>query len=94
MSGQQFPSDAYKTIFSAASINAGESRETRNVLLSYFGRANYAFASKYLVSASLRIDGSSRFGANQRYGYFPAASVGWVLTEESFLKDQKVLSFL
>ena len=94
VSGQQFPSDAYKTIFSSASINAGVSSESRNVLLSYFGRANYAFASKYLVSASLRVDGSSRFGSNQRYGYFPAASIGWVLTEESFLKDQKVLSFL
>ena len=94
VTGQQFPSDNYKTIVSSALINGGISRETRNTLLSYFGRANYAFANKYLVSASLRVDGSSRFGVNQRYGYFPAASVGWVLTEESFLKDQKVLSFL
>ena len=43
---------------------------------------------------SARTDGSSRFGANNRYGFFPAASVGWVVTEESFLKDQKILSFL
>ncbi|WP_051718626.1 SusC/RagA family TonB-linked outer membrane protein [Hymenobacter sp. IS2118] len=94
VSGQQFASDAYKTITSAASINAGSSNETRNTLLSYFGRGNFAFANKYLVSASLRVDGSSRFGDNQRYGYFPAASVGWVITEESFLQDQNVLSFL
>ncbi|MBD2768204.1 TonB-dependent receptor [Hymenobacter sp. BT664] len=94
VTGQQFPSDNYKTIFNSALITAGSSRETSNTLLSYFGRANYAFANKYLVSASLRIDGSSRFGVNKRYGYFPAASLGWVVTEESFLKDQQVLSFL
>ncbi|WP_310397055.1 TonB-dependent receptor [Hymenobacter sp.] len=94
VSGQQFPSELFKTIVSSASINSGLSNESRNTLLSYFGRTNYAFANKYLVSASLRVDGSSRFGANQKYGYFPAASVGWVLTEESFLQDQNVLSFL
>lgn len=94
VSGQQFPSDAYKTIVSAASINAGSSSETSSSLLSYFGRANYAFASKYLVSASFRIDGSSRFGKNNKYGFFPAASVGWVVTEESSLQNQQVLSFL
>ncbi|AHJ98731.1 SusC/RagA family TonB-linked outer membrane protein [Hymenobacter swuensis] len=94
VSGQQFPSDSYRTIFNSALITAGSSRETGSSLVSYFGRANYSFANKYLVSASLRADGSSRFGANNRFGYFPAASVGWVLTEESFLSDQKVLSFL
>ncbi|GAA3999419.1 TonB-dependent receptor [Hymenobacter fastidiosus] len=94
VTGQQFPSDSYKTILNAASITGGSSSETGNTLLSYFGRANYAFASKYLVNASLRIDGSSRFGDNNKYGYFPAGSVGWVVTEESFLQDQKVLSFL
>ena len=94
VTGQQFASDAYKTIFNAALINGGSSRESRNVLVSYFGRANYAFANKYLLNASLRVDGSSRFGVNNRFGYFPAASVGWVVTEESFLKNQRLLSLL
>ncbi|MBG8552586.1 SusC/RagA family TonB-linked outer membrane protein [Hymenobacter guriensis] len=94
VSGQQFPSDSYKSIASAGLINAGSSSESASSLLSYFGRANYAFDSKYLVSLSARVDGSSRFGANNRYGFFPAASIGWVVTEEAFLQDQKVLSFL
>ncbi|MBC6990480.1 MULTISPECIES: SusC/RagA family TonB-linked outer membrane protein [Hymenobacter] len=94
VSGQQFPSDAYTKISGAAIINAGSTNETSSALLSYFGRVNYAFANKYLVSASFRADGSSRFGVNKRYGYFPAASVGWVITEEDFMKDQTILSFL
>jgi TonB-linked SusC/RagA family outer membrane protein len=57
-----------------------------NSLLSFFGKANYSFDNRYLLSVTLRRDGSSRFGANHRYGYFPAASVGWRLSEESFFK--------
>jgi TonB-linked SusC/RagA family outer membrane protein len=62
--------------------------------LSYFLRLNYKFADKYLLSSSARIDGSSRFGANSRYGFFPSVSLGWVLTEEGFLKNNNTLSFL
>ncbi|ALW85473.1 SusC/RagA family TonB-linked outer membrane protein [Hymenobacter sedentarius] len=92
--GSQFASDAYRTIVNAATFNNGVSSGTSNSLLSYFARLNYSFAGKYLLGLSARADGSSRFGANHRYGFFPAASAGWVVTEESFLKDQKVLSFL
>jgi len=53
--------------------------------LSYFGRISYNYDQKYMVNVSLRRDGSSRFGKNNRYGYFPAASVGWVITRENFL---------
>ncbi|WP_345058392.1 TonB-dependent receptor [Hymenobacter glaciei] len=94
VSGTQFASDAYRTLSNAATYTAGSSSSTSNALLSYFGRVNYGFANKYLLGLSARVDGSSRFGANQRYGFFPAASLGWVVTEEAFLKDQKVLSFL
>ena len=94
VSGTQFASDAYRTLGNAATYTTGGSFSTSNSLLSYFGRLNYAYANKYLLGLSARIDGSSRFGVNQRYGFFPAASVGWVVTEEAFLKDQKVLSFL
>ena len=94
VSGTQFPSDAYRTIANAATFTSGSSASTSNALNSYFARLNYTFASKYLVGLSARIDGSSRFGQNKRYGFFPAASAGWIVTEESFLKDQKVLSFL
>ena len=94
VSGQQFPSDAYKFITAAALINAGSSTEREATLNSYFGRVNYAFNAKYLLSVSARVDGSSCFGKNNRYGFFPAASAGWIITDESFLKDQQVLSFL
>jgi TonB-linked SusC/RagA family outer membrane protein len=54
-------------------------------LLSFFGRANYNYKEKYLFTATLRRDGSSNFGPNNRYGTFPSVAVGWVLTEESFI---------
>lgn len=63
-------------------------------LVSYIGRLNYDFKGKYLLSASLRRDGSSRFGANNRWGTFPAMSVGWILSEEDFLKDSSSISSL
>jgi TonB-linked SusC/RagA family outer membrane protein len=94
VSGQQFPSDAYKTIASAAVINAGSSTQTASSLVSYFARTNYAYKNKYLLSASVRADGSSNFGANNRYGYFPGGSVGWVLSEEEFMKKFSSLSNL
>lgn len=62
--------------------------------ISYFGRLNYMFMKRYIAQASLRIDGSSRFGSNNRYGYFPTFAVGWIVTEEDFLKDNKYLTFL
>jgi TonB-linked SusC/RagA family outer membrane protein len=92
--GQQFASDSYKKVTSAASITAGTSTETEFAFVSYFARANYKFNDKYLLSLSGRSDGSSRFGSNNQYGFFPAASVGWIITEESFLTDNSVIEFL
>ncbi len=62
--------------------------------VSFFGRVNYAFKDRYLVEASLRSDGSSRFGFENRWATFPAASVGWVASEEEFLKNSSFLNFL
>ncbi|AYL95634.1 SusC/RagA family TonB-linked outer membrane protein [Mucilaginibacter celer] len=67
---------------------------TANSLLSFFGKVNYVYANKYLLSGTLRRDGSSRFGANNRYGYFPAGSAGWRISQEPFLKDSKIVSDL
>lgn len=92
--GEQFPSDELKTLASAALITGGTSTEDAYSFLSYFGRARYNFDRKYLLNASARVDGSSRFGANQRYAFFPAFSAGWVASEESFLEDNNTLSFL
>lgn len=70
-------------------INNGQTRsakgsEFKNALSSYFGRINYSFDDRYLLSASLRRDGSSRFAPANKFGYFPAASVGWKISNESF----------
>lgn len=57
---------------------------TENKLLSYFGNVNYAYKDKYLASATIRYDGSSRFGENNVFGFFPAVSLGWVLSKEDY----------
>ena len=62
--------------------------------VSYFGRLNYAFKDRYLFEASLRTDGSSRFGPGNRWATFPGASVGWVISEENFLKNSNIVNFL
>ncbi|MCU0352296.1 MAG: TonB-dependent receptor [Cytophagales bacterium] len=92
--GRQFPNEAYRMIQSAAQKTDGFSRESNFRFDSYFVRANYKFGDRYLLSVSGRIDGSSRFGRNNRYGFFPAASAGWIVTGEEFLKNNAVLSFL
>lgn len=92
--GMKFPLDALKTLVSAADITGGESSFTNFSFLSYFARTNYKFKNKYLFTASGRIDGSSRFGDNSKYGFFPAASAGWILSEEDFLRGNKSLSLL
>lgn len=62
--------------------------------LSYFSRVNYQYKDKYLFAATMRADASSRFGENNLWGYFPSASAGWIISEEDFLNDSDVLSFL
>lgn len=63
-------------------------------LVSYFGRIDYDYDGKYLLQVSARTDGSTRFGANTRYGFFPAASVGWVMSNENFLSESDFVTFL
>jgi iron complex outermembrane receptor protein len=58
-----------------------------NELQSFFSRVNYSFKDKYLATANFRMDGSSKFGANNKYGYFPSFSLGWRITEEKFMKN-------
>lgn len=74
-------------------IGAGGSRYNES-WISYFGRLNYEFGSKYFIEAALRRDGSSRFPANNKYGLFPSVSGSWIISEESFVKNIKPLSFL
>lgn len=71
---------------------AGYAQE--NELQSYFGRINYNYDKKYLLTASLRADGSTRFGQNNKYGYFPSVAVGWTISNENFLKDSQIINEL
>ena len=68
--------------------------ESEYYLLSLYGRLNYTYASRYMLTATLRSDGSSRFAKGNRYGYFPSVALGWNIAEEAFLKHQKVLNTL
>jgi len=65
-----------------------------NELQSYFGRVNYSFDNKYLLTASMRADGSTRFGDNNKYGYFPSFALGWNISNENFLKDSQTINNL
>ncbi|MCC6768316.1 MAG: TonB-dependent receptor [Bacteroidia bacterium] len=62
--------------------------------ISYFGRVKYSYKKRYLAELVGRRDGSSKFGKNNKYGFFPSASLGWILSEEAFLKGNKIISFL
>lgn len=75
-------------------VNAGGESIIVHNMLSYLGRINYVFNDKYLITATIRRDGSSRFGADNRWGTFPSASVGWRMSEEAFLKNVKFISDL
>ncbi len=77
-----------------ASRPAPSSSDGQNSLNSYFARANYSYQSKYLVTFTGRVDGSSKFGANSKYGFFPSGSVAWRISEESFAQDIPSLSNL
>lgn len=69
-------------------------RNPKSELQSYFGRANLNFFDKYLLTATLRADGSSKFGTNNKYGYFPSFAAKWNLSNEAFLKDNKTINQL
>ncbi|QXD16586.1 TonB-dependent receptor [Rhodocaloribacter litoris] len=66
----------------------------KNRLISFFGRLNYDYRGRYILSASLRRDGSSRFGADEKWGFFPAFTLGWRLSDESFLQGVEAISDL
>lgn len=92
--GRGFPNDSFRRIASAAEILDGSSSASEYSFVSYFSRLNYKFDDRYLLSLSGRVDGSSRFGTDNRYGFFPAASAGWIITEEDFFPQSNVLSEL
>ncbi|MFD2584432.1 SusC/RagA family TonB-linked outer membrane protein [Pedobacter vanadiisoli] len=91
--GTNFPNDSFQQIASAANTTSSAS-ETQYRLSSFFARLNYNYGGKYYVVFSIRADGSSRFGANHQWGYFPSAGLAWRVKQENFLKDVAVISDL
>ncbi len=67
---------------------------TKNELQSFFGRVNYSYDNKYLFTGTMRADGSSKFGKNNKYGYFPSVALGWNISKEDFLQDSEVINNL
>lgn len=82
----KLPTNAVQELTGLSNVNANGSLQ-KNLLLSYLGRVNYEFKNKYLVSLSMRADGSSKFAPGNKWGNFPSASVGWRMTEEPFMKS-------
>ena len=91
--GSGYPNDIVTTV-NAATTRVGTENFEQWALLSMLGRVNYSYKDKYLLTANIRRDGSSRFGANTQYGVFPSASIGWRLSEEKFLKNVNWLNDL
>ena len=84
----------YTKSAAGTTLSTVKASDYRHVMLSYYGRVNYSFDGKYLLTATVRRDASSRFSKDTRWGTFPSVALGWTLTEEPWLKDNKVVSNL
>lgn len=84
----------YTKSAAGTTLSTVKASDYRHVMLSYYGRINYSFDGKYLLTATVRRDASSRFSKDTRWGTFPSVALGWTLTEEPWLKDNKVVSNL
>jgi TonB-linked SusC/RagA family outer membrane protein len=93
---QQFVTNSlgYYSLDGGTVFNRPYSRHTKWNLISYFGRIRYNFDEKYLITVSNRLDGSSRFGENNKYGYFPSGAIAWRLNNEEFINDLGIFSQL
>ncbi len=86
--------DLYLALSATPANNTVSNTGSLFTVSSYFGRVNYSYQNKYLLNATLRADGSSKFTLGQQWAYLPSVGVGWVLTEEDFMKDQKIFNSL
>lgn len=88
-----YPNDYIHTI-NGGTVTEGKSDKTQWSIASYLARVQYNYEGRYMLSAAIRADGSSRFGKNNRWGYFPSASAAWRISDEQFFKNVKKLSFI
>lgn len=86
--------DKIRTLNASSEISNASTNITEEVLIGSFGRINYDYDEKYLLSASFRADGSSRFAEDNRWGFFPGFSFAWIISEESFLEENRTISLL
>lgn len=93
LDGKGFANNSFTQI-SSASVITGTQNWSKNNLASFFGRVDYGFNDRYLVDFSIRADGSSKFGPNRKWGYFPAVGAAWRVKQESFLRDVSAVSDL
>jgi len=93
LTGLGFASDDIEYLSAATSLTGGSSAGAYS-LLSTIARANYAYKGRYLLSAAVRRDGSSKFGINKQWGSFPSVSAGWILSDEAFMKNIRSINFL
>lgn len=95
MSSNRFPNNLVPTLSGVGNlITAGTSDQYNWSLISYLARVNYSYKGKYLLTASYRTDGSSRFGAENKYGSFPSLALGWRISDEKFLSNVSWLNEL
>lgn len=94
VSGQGYPNDDIPYLSAATTITSGSSGYNAYSMLSSIGRLNYNYKGKYLLSAAVRRDGSSRFGADRRWGSFPSVSAGWIISDEQFMNRFGLIDFL
>jgi TonB-linked SusC/RagA family outer membrane protein len=93
IAASKFPDDEVQW-FNAATVKTGSGDKSDWSMLSYIGRLNYNFDGKYILSMAFRRDGCSRFGSNAKWGNFPSVSLGWIASDESFMKAFDKLSYL
>jgi TonB-linked SusC/RagA family outer membrane protein len=95
-SAQNFSTDFFQwnNLGAGSQQNPSSSNRSQFAFNSYFGRVNYAYKNKYLVTFTGRVDGSSKFGDDNKYAFFPSAAVGWIASEENFLANSNVISHL
>ena len=89
---RDFPSNDIQVLSAGTGVFTIDGNESEWAIRSYLGRANITMFNKYLITATIRRDGSSRFGSSNRYGNFPSLAVGWNIDQENFLKDSKLIS--
>lgn len=90
-----YTDDRLPTIQGALNINRGGTNNQYNEwsLVSYLSRLTYSYKGKYLLTAAIRSDGSSRFGTSKKWGTFPSASLGWIISDEDFFRNLKAINF-